>query len=62
MKQAEEAVKNLNFSSEIPTKTDLAEMKGELKLMVVQLEIKMLKWSIVLAGMVIAAVGLLVKP
>lgn len=73
--QAEEAVKDLVFSNNMATKTDLVEVKSELKESISELrveisrlraemsslETKLLRWNVILAGVVIAAVGLITK-
>lgn len=50
------------------TKTDLVEVKSELKesisnlrVEMSRLETKLLRWNVILAGVVIAAVGLITK-
>lgn len=53
-KQAEEVVSDLGFS-------DLAKEKGDLKIIIAQLGARLARWNIILAGVVIAAVGQIVK-
>lgn len=66
--QAEEAVKDLGFSNEAATKTDLIELKSDvqgglsnLRVEISRLETKLLRWNIITAGVVIAAVSLITK-
>ena len=76
---AERAVEGLAYAREVATKTDLAELKTELKqdiselrvelkgdigaleTTITALETTMLRWSIVMTGITIGAVGLIVK-
>ena len=61
---AERAVEGLISANEAATKTDVAGLKAdmaELKADMAELKVDMLRWNIVIAGVIIAAVGLIVK-
>ncbi len=62
---AEKAVEGLAVAHDVATKTDVAELRTELKTDIAELEVRLVKWNIATnvatAGLIIAAVGLMIK-
>ena len=62
---AERAVENLPPVSELVTKSELkaglAELRADLKTDMAALESGLFRWNLILAGVTIAAIGLLIK-
>ena len=59
--EAKEAVVDITSSKEVATKADIAELKAETKADIAGLEIKLTKQMYAVAGIIIAAVGLMIK-
>ena len=59
--EAKEAVVDIMSSKEVATKADVAELQAEIKADIARLEIKLTKQMYVVAGIIIAAVGLMIK-